>query len=46
MRFLIYKGIVYEVYDRVKEILEVENETRRMILSGVPVEEILQKGKI
>ena len=43
---VIPKDIVYEVYDKVKEILEVENETRRMILSGVPVEEILQRGKI
>ena len=43
---IVPKSIVYEVYDRVQEILEKENETRRMILSGVPVEDILQKGKI
>ena len=40
------KGIIYDVYDKVQEVLEVENETRRMILSGVAIEEILAKGKI
>ena len=40
------KAIVYEVFEKVKQILEIENETRSMILSGVPVEDILNKGKI
>jgi len=41
-------GIVYEVYEKVRVLLEKESETRRMILEGIPFEEILreQHGKV
>jgi 4-hydroxy-4-methyl-2-oxoglutarate aldolase len=42
------QDIVYDVYEKVQELLDKESETRRMILEGIPFEDILreQHGQI
>lgn len=43
---VIPQEIVYEVYEKVQEVIEKESDTRRMIRQGVSIEKILEKGHI